>query len=113
MYKSLNNFKSNYYSSYKKIYENGKIGFATDKAVVKPQFNKLGMAYGRFIFVTSNNGEGVVDDTGKIIVPSKYSKVSYNRDSDKDVRKFYGVKQGKNVDVYSIYGKFLYESTLD
>ena len=62
------------------------------------------MVYGPYIFVTGNDGDGIVDETGKIIVPLKYSKISYNRNSNKDVIKWYGVKQGKNVDVYDVKG---------
>ena len=111
--KEIINTKKGSFIRYYKIYENGKIGLVSDESVIKPQFNDISHAYGSYVFVTGNYGKGIVDNAGNVILPLKYSDIKNNLDSNKDVIKWYGVKQGKNVDVYDVKGKFLYESTLN
>ncbi|AFU68113.1 hypothetical protein P700755_001152 [Psychroflexus torquis ATCC 700755] len=110
--KEIINTKRGSFIRCQKIFKNGKVGFVSDKAIITPQFNEISHSFGKYIFVTGNYGKGLVDSEGNIVIPLKYSEVKYSR-SDKNIKKWFGVKQGKNVDVYDTNGKFLYESTLD
>ncbi|MFT4800716.1 MAG: hypothetical protein ACI87N_000572 [Flavobacteriales bacterium] len=95
-----------------KIYKNGKQGFITNKTIVTPKFESVNFAVGSTrVMVTGENGTGIVNETGELFVPLKYTKVKFNKTNGSIVQ-WYGMKEDGKSDVYDVNGEFRGSATL-